>query len=475
MAFLQRFSFFLAPSLLTIIVSFVMVPVTTYRLGPDAFGVFGLMSTVTVVGWTVSFIGSSAVCNIHFLKLELEERRRLMSTLLCVALAIGCVFCALCLALWPLAVKALHGFASVPGYGLAMSLFTVILGIPWMVAQDVITLDGRARGFAALTIAQTLANAFVTVTALYVFHTGVAALFISAIAGSAVTAAGALWILRPYLTTAVSRRWAREVMSMGPANAWASVSDAFQAAIERTVLASTFGVSALGLYVHAQNYRVMIAQVLNAAARPIWPVTLLEARETGAPFRQTRAVWDTMYLGVTGCGITFAVFGSDIIGWLTHGRFIEASGIVPFLIIFLLVQNAGKPQIGVLYREGAIRELYWVQVAANVAWFLFLMVFIRVAGLVGGALALIAQMTLFRLGVFVLSRSRGLSPFADGWLIAGIGLIATTMIVMTQVPATPGAKLVVWLPAMGLLSVAAFDVIRRFVRMHVPSLLLVRG
>lgn len=470
MSFLARFSLFLAPSLLTTVVSFVMVPVTTYFLGPSAFGVFGLMTALTAVGWTFSLIGSGAVCNMHFPKVDIVERRRLVSTLLVVALGIGFAFCAILLAAWPLAVSVLDGYASVPLYGFLLSLLSVILGIPWIVAQDVITLDGRARGFAAVTIAQTITTAIVTVTALYLFHAGIAALFVSAVAGSIVTALGAFRILRPYLTTALTWRWVREVIRIGPANAWASVSDALQAAIERALLASMFGVTALGLYVHAQNYRVIIAQVLNAAARPIWPTTLLEAREPATGFPQTRIVWNAMYIAVTAVGITFAVFGRHIIDLLTHGRFVEAHLLVPWLVTFLLVQNSGKPQTGIVFREGAVRQLYWIQLSANVTWLLCLVLFIQLTGVVGAVLALIAQQIVVRLGVLVLARKRGGAPFADGWLLAGIVMIIATVVVIRHMPATYGAELAVWLTAMGLLTAFAMRAIRQFVRTHIPQL-----
>ncbi len=472
MSFLSRFSMFLAPSVLSMAVSLVMVPITTYVLGPAAFGIFGLMTALTAVGWTVSLIGGGAVCNVHFPRAGAAERRRLVSTLLFVALAIGAAFCAACLAAWPLLVQWVDGYADVPRSGVGLSMVTVMLGVPWIVAQDVITLDGRARGFAAVTIAQTVTNAAVTIAALYVFHLDVLALFLAAAAGAAVTLAGALRVLRPYLTRSISKAWMREVLRVGPANAWAGVADAFQSAVERGFLASVVGTSALGLYVHANNYRVILAQVLKAAARPIWPVTLQEARGSGTLFRQTRVVWDAMYVAIAAAGVTFVAFGREIIGWLTHGRFVESAVVVPYLVIFLLLQNAGKPQVGILFRDGAVKEYYWLQVAANVVWLVAVVVLVKAFGLVGGALALMVQQVVVRVGVMVLSRALDRAPLGDGWVFGGTALIVAAMLATGLLPPTLPVRAVVWIVSMMVLAVAARHVVRRFAVAHVPQLQL---
>ncbi len=455
--------------------SLVMVPVTTYVLGPEAVGIFGLMTALTAVGWTLALIGSGAVCNTHFTRVEGHERRRLVSTLLFVALGLGAAFCAVCLAIWPLLSRWLDGYAEVPPAGLWLSMATVMLGVPWMVAQDVITLDGRARGFAAVTIMQTLVSALVTIAGLYVFQIGVLALFWAAAAGSAVTFAGALRVLRAYLTRSLSTAWMREVGRVGPANAWASISDALQAAVERGFMASVIGTAAVGLYVHAQNYRVIIAQVLKAAARPIWPITLKEAHEPGTPFRQTLIVWDAMYVGVAAVGVTFVTFGAEIIGWLTHGRFVGSAVVVPYLVIFLLLQNAGKPQIGVLFRDGAIRQYYWLQVAANIVWLVSMVVMVRWFGLVGGALALMAQQLVVRAGVMVLSRTRGTAPLGDAWVLAGIGLIVSAMALTAVLPPGVPSRAAVLIVSLLFLLLASWRVVRRFAATHVPQLKPVRS
>lgn len=470
MAFLSRFSMFLAPSMLSMAVSLVMVPVTTYVLGPAAFGIFGLMTALTAVGLTLSLIGGGAVCNVHFLRVDPQERRRLVSTLVCVALAIGAAFCMLCLAAWPIIVARMDGFADVPRSGLWLSMATVMLGVPWIVAQDVITLDGRARGFAAVTIAQTLTSATITLVALYVLQLGVLALFLAAAAGAAVTLAGALRVLRPYLTSSISLAWAREVVRVGPANAWASVAEAFQSAIERAFLASVAGTAGLGLYVHAQNYRIILAQVLKAAARPIWPVTLLEAREPGTPFHQTRVVWDAMYVGIAAAGVTFVAFGREIIGWLTHGRFVESAILVPYLVIFLLLQNAGKPQIGILFRDGAVRQYYWLQVAANVVWFAALVGLVAFFGLVGGVLALMVQQVVVRAGVMMLSRARGRAPLGDAWVLGGTALILAALLATRLMPDTLTVRVAIWSVSLIVLAMASWHVMRRFAVAHVPHL-----
>lgn len=468
MAFVRNFSFFLAPSVATMAVSLFMVPITTYVLGPEAFGVYGLMMALTGVGWSVSLIGSSAVCNVHFPRLDTEGRRCLITTLLVVAIAMAILFCLLCVAMWPLLSGRVDGYSAVPLPAFVLTLLTIVAGVPWMVAQDVITLDGRARGFAAITMAQTIAAAAVTIVALYVLRLGLLSLFVSALAASTVTMLGAIRLLWPYLKWHFDREWFREVMRVGPASASSSTLDAAQAVFERSYIGSVMGVGMLGLYVHALNYRIMIAQVLKAAARPIWPVSLQEARAGDGLFRQTRVVWDAMYILVAAAGVTFAVFGRDTIGWLTHGRFADAHVTVTFFMIFLLLQNAGKAQTALVYHERAVRHYYWIQSAANVAWVIALIVLVRLFGIVGAVLALCAQQIILRCGVMWLARRRGSAPFGDGWLLFGVLLIGVALAALRVSPGTIEARTIIWLAAMAVLSAAGVQVVRRFLAAHVP-------
>src|SRR5437870_6099631 len=94
--------------------SLVMVPVTTYVLGPRPLGVFGLMTAIVGVGCTISLIGSGAVCNMHFPALDQAERRHLVSTMVGVAVGVASIFCLLLLALWPVAVRPVTAYAEAP-------------------------------------------------------------------------------------------------------------------------------------------------------------------------------------------------------------------------------------------------------------------------------------------------------------------------------------------------------------------------
>lgn len=464
---LRQFFTFLAPSVVATVVSLVMIPVTTYVLGPEAFGVFGLMNALVAIGLTVSVLGSSAICNQHFTALNRAERTPLMSTALFLALGMAAAFCALCAAAWTLIAGHLDGYGSVSTRDFVLSLAAVVCGVPWVVAQDVITLDGKGRSFAVTAVSQTVVTALVTTTGLYVWDLGVTALFVSMLAAAAVGAVGGIWVLRHYLAPTFSRSWMRAIAVTGLATGTANVTEALQANVERGVIAATLGLPALGVYIHAQFYRTLIAQVLKAAARPIWPITLAEAVGERPGFRRTRAAWDACYVGVTAVGITFAFFGRAIIDGLTHGRFGAAADIVTFLSIFLLVQNAGKPQAGILFSAGVAHRFYWIQVLTNVLWLALLLALVPAAGLIGAVLALVGQQALLRAGAHVLARRSG-APMSDGWILAGAGAILAAWLVARWTGAA-WIDGVAWLTSIALLTAASRGVLRRFFAEHVWS------
>lgn len=426
MSFFKRFSLFLLPSVFQAIISLVMLPITTYVLGPAEFGVFALISSFTAFGTTFAAMGGGYMIAAHYPMIEKDDKRAMVTTMVVTSLMFVIFYAVVFFALWPLITAYWQGLNLIPRGAVAIALLSMILGVPWILSIDIITIEGKAGLFAATLIVQSLASAVAVSVALYVARLGLTALFISSLTGMAVTFVGALIALRRHLHYLLDKKWFAIFFKLGIKTLPANLLESFHVIIERSVLSLYVGLAQLGIYTHSQQYKTMAMMALKAGSRTVWPVTLAEARDEQSMFPMTKYAWNMAYLGLTALGILFAAFGKEIIGVLTHGKFVDAAFFVVLWMVFLLVQNAGKPYTGILW-AGNKGPLYArIQFGALIISIALLFVMVPWLGALGAIVALFAQMILFRVWLQFHIKKYRMVPFQDRWVLLGGTLILST-------------------------------------------------
>lgn len=432
----RRFSWFFAPSILGNALSFVMVPVVTYYLTAQDIGMYALMVPVVTLGGTVALVGSAATCAVSFIDADAIERRKLVSTCIWLGLGVALAFALAVGAGW-LGIRAMSpALQEVPTAAVVLTLATIVLGVPFGIAAEVITLEGRAAAFATITMLFNITTVAATVLSLSVFHLGALAQFVGAFAGAAVLCAGAFAALWPHLEFGVSDVWMRRIFTLGPSSVVGNLAEGLQPNIERQLLAGSLGLSALGLYAHSLTYRTVMHTGIKAAARSVWPVALLEARAKPLRFEQTRNVWSLVHLVVAFAGVGAVFVGREIVALLTHGKFTAAYLLIPLWMIYLLVQNTGKGQVALIYAHGAVRQYLWMTVGSYVVGLSVLALLVGPFGLNGAIVAAICQQLALRIGVYVIARPFGTFPLSDQW--AGVGAAVILLALAIERATSPG-------------------------------------
>lgn len=423
MSFGGRVSLFFSGSGFYGVVAILMLPVITSVLGPKEFGLFALVTAFTALGSAAAEVGASYILAADFSKARLSERRRLISTLLVVAACVSFASGGVLLFLWEVAGRHMSLFASVPGQAVAMAVASMILSVPWAIAVDIITLEGKARQFAFVTIAQSCVWAISITVSLFVLKLGLLSLFAAALAAAATMLVGSAVVLKSYVGLHCDRRWLNEIFRIGPRSLLGSLFYSIQTAMERTVLSSHVGISQLGIYTHSQQYRTLIAMGAKAVSRSVWPITLADAHEERSDFARTGKAWRTVHLGITVAGIAFATVGRDIIALLTHDKFTDAYMLAAVWMVFLLVQNSGRPHVGVMYARGhgiAYANMVLVTTVFSIGLLLLL---VPLLGVTGAVMAAFGQMIAFRIAIQFYVRGHRSVPFQDTWVIFGSGLV----------------------------------------------------
>lgn len=405
----SRAGAYLMSSVVTTLISFVTLPLATQFLGPANYGVFALGATIAGFGTIIATLGTSFFISNTFAGSDVAERRQLISTLVVRTALLATAWAILIL----LAALALRGHIAlldeVPLRGLALVLLGAILATPWVIAVDVLTVEGKASWFSLSLIAQALTTSVVILVSLYVFDLGGLALFVGSLAGSIAALTTSLVVLRPYLSPRLglvrTRLGQRQFVPT-------QLLEAVQPVVERTLLAKYAGFTPLGNFAHSLAYRNLVLQGMNAVNRATWPITLEEAK-AHTSFHVTGRVWSAMHLAIAMVSVPFVLFGDELISALTNDKLTGAWVFLAPWFVLVLLQSSGKAATGVLYALGVSSTVAKLGLLANAVGIGSLLVFVPAFGAAGAAMALLLQALVFRIALQLLARRRATVPFQD--------------------------------------------------------------
>ncbi|MBI1208069.1 MAG: oligosaccharide flippase family protein [Azospirillum sp.] len=434
---LRKSAWFFLSTMASTVITIAVLPIATRRLGPDDYGSFILATTIgsLILGIASTATGYSLAT--HLATLGGVERRRLVSS---AAAAVTLATGLLGVVLVPAAFLGLPHLVAVDSADLAGFLLVMtgtVLGAPWVVAAEVLTIDGRAAAFSAAMILQAVVNAAVLLVCLLGLELGRAALFIGQFSGSVAILAATLATLGRDLSARPSRAWLGQMAHAAPALAGANLAESALTFFERYYLAHIAGIGALGLYGHAQQYRAYAMSLVNAVSRAMWPINLAEARQEPVRFEQTARSWALVQIGITAIGLTMALTGREIIGALTNGKFADAHVAAVLLIIGLLLQSCGKADMAWLIARGHGRAFAHLMTVATLSSLVALVGLVAWLGMVGAALAGLVRYACLRITVHVVAIGKAPIPFLDHWALAGIGLTGGAL-----------ATVLLWSPAL---------------------------
>jgi O-antigen/teichoic acid export membrane protein len=427
MAFLQRFTVFLVPSVLEMVVTIAMIPITTYRLDPEDFGIFAVATVIASLGTAIAFMGYTFLLAAHFSTADEAGKRALVSSILNVSLLVLTLFSLAVMLGWSLLASVWRDVNMIPPAMLLLSLLGMFLNHFWLIAVEIITLQGEVFPFAKYNLVRLLVTAAATIIGLYVFDLDFRVLFISTFLGTLILWWGAIRLLRPYYRWTIDWHWAREILLMGLPTNVGNLVDRLQNTAEGYMLSTHLGLATLGLYNHSQRYRSMLMLAITALSRSVWPVALEEAREPNSRFEKTLKAWGVVYLGLTVLGMGFAVYGKYLISFLTHNKFTQAAPLVTLWIVVLIIQGSGKPAystLNTLNKGRLISTLLSISMGFGI---LVLVIAVPPFGMAGAVMAVFGQFMFWQL--LMQGAARRWNPHLpwDRWSAIGVLCVLMTL------------------------------------------------
>jgi O-antigen/teichoic acid export membrane protein len=416
-------SFNLLANLLQGLLAIALIPLTTFLLGPEDYGVYGLAVVTVALIVAMCETGSAYVLYGSYHSLDPAHRASLQSTLLVLALALGLLAGSVTFLAWPTLVHYLPFLSKLTLAERWLFCSIVPLRTAWSIVTPILIVKQRSEWLAGAVLLQSAVAFIVILACLYVFDFGRAALFWGQAIGLIVCLGFSFILLRKDGCAPLRKQWLRE-MRLVAARSWlAGFVGGGRSVLDSLMIAKFVGIDVLGNYTHARVYQGLLTQGTNAFANVLWPIALKEAKCEGSSFARIRPAWDLVYTGLTCAGIGAVFLGNQLVTFLTHDKFLQAGAWLPWLVIYVLLQNAGKPATAMLWATKKGNFYSNIQTVTMLAAMLLVLAFVSTYGIVAVLTITIVEMLMMRVLVGVFARRVGLVPFQDQRVILGCLII----------------------------------------------------
>lgn len=414
-----RVSINLLANLLQSALGIALIPLATFVLGPSDYGVYGLAVAFVVLVVAACETGGGYVLYGHYLSLDAAARASLLSTLLVFALSLGLAAGTVVLLVWDVLVRYIPLLSELSPAEAWLLCLTIPLRTVWSIMNPILIVIQRSEWLAGGLVLQSVVNFFVVLACLFLFENGRAALFWGQVAGLMACLVLAVVLLRNAILAPIRWQWLRQVRRVALGAWFSGLVDSARSTLEGALIASAVSSYALGNYNHARVYQGLMTQGTNAFANVLWPVALREAESDDRNFVQIRPFWDLVYACLACAGIGAVFLGNDVVSLLTHGKFPLAGAWLPWLLIYVLIQNAGKPATAVIYAAQKGNLYSGIRIFTVSLAMLALIALIPKYGVEAVLVVAISEMVMTRVLLALMARRISVVPFQDHWVVAG--------------------------------------------------------
>lgn len=466
---IKKISWFAVSPVVTSAISFISLPILTYRLDAEDYGAFGLG---IVFASLIAGVGSLGVMvYLGGQQLSDEQRGDGVKTAVFGAISGGLVVTVSVAIIWWAVRNWFPDLISVQVEMLTLIAIIGLCGAFNAVASDTMVHFGSARAYSVCTIAQALTFALTAYFVAFHWRADATALYAGAAAGAIAQSVLGMVSLRRHLHGRVSREAAIALWSVAKPTVAINYLDHLKTLMERWIISLTTNMHVLGLFFHSQQYRSIINLVTKVPVRGLWQTALSEAAEPRPKFRDMRAAW----VGIDGliflAGIMFVLVGGELIGLLTHGKFSDAAPYAAVWMAITLAQNTGRPYVFVLIARGKAATFSNLSLKSNLVVFFGVPMALFVFGVWGVFVAIGAG----ALVTWILSRREALKvaevEFADvrpAFLAAAV--IASQLMISHFQPDLSARATLLFVALVGfLVGIVRNDAIRRFLSERITN------
>ncbi len=329
----------------THIVSFLLMPLFTRYLVPFDYGIWGMLTTASLVAKIVFRWGVDASFMRFFYDCDDDAaRQRLASTILFFLLAANGLILLIALVAAPFYSA---WYFKVPGQTLPLQLMilSTFIGGFFFLPFHVFRIRNQPRLFSTLTFVRSATTVATRVLLVIVFHFGVMGLVVSELAITSVFAVVLLPWFAPLIRPVFSRKTLGEVLRFGLPRvphgiAQQVVGPATDSFLLRSLLPGTGREiqAAIGLYQVGSGIGLALKFFLSAFEYAWAPFYFQTMKEKGAPRTfATIATYGLAVLVLLSAGLS--AVARDLVGLMTQSKYHAAWSVIPPITIAVTLQG----------------------------------------------------------------------------------------------------------------------------------------
>ena len=377
------FFIYTSPSFFRFFFTFiVIVPVTTYFLDPEDFGLFALMIGLTLPIQAIGASGSRWIIGGNFFWTQDNNDRNVLifNTLFFEFLIRSIVVLFYFFLSNLILTSVLDNVTEFHKNLFYILLLSIWLSSLWPTISFVFVVQKKPKVFSFISILQILINGLVSILCLTIFNLGVEALFLALLITNLISLLFELFFIKDFIVARLSFNWIKKICKAFAISIPGSLSETLMFLSERVLIQKFIGAYALGIYNHSQLYQSVLKSLTGSLSNTVTPETF-EIFSTKR-FRESKisdnltdafAVWLFFLFFV---GISFVFFGDEVISFLTHDKFTEAAKYLPIWILLILSITYGIIYSQFLASQKKINFLMVSQLIFSLLGILLMILFI---------------------------------------------------------------------------------------------------
>lgn len=332
----KNFLYYLLPSIVSACVGIFTIPITTYFLDPKDFGVFAILNAFVMPVTALSSTGAMWVLGANFYKVHGDENKIFIFNLLFFDFLFKFLWIGLLWFVAPIFLPCLvNGYEDVYQLFFRFSLITIFLNAFSASISYSLVLNRNAKMHSIVEITGPVSSAIITIICLYFLKLTVISLFIGPLCAEVLSVALGIWVVRNNVKFHLQKKWFKEIFKVGMPSIPLELVSLLTNISDKFFVQRFLNLSSLGVYSHSVNYKSIFGLGFKAFNRVFAPHALERFSNESdiAALKNNLHKW----LGLAALGGVFiALFSSEIVNILSHGKFMAAAHLVPlwYLIIF---------------------------------------------------------------------------------------------------------------------------------------------
>jgi len=386
--------------------TFLLIPLYTYYLSPEDFGIIGIVQSINQILVIILALGINAAIQRYYYDYYQDDtqlRQYISSTFLFLTVAASAVSLGLLLAGKPIWETL---FRYVPFAPYAQLMIWAVWGS--VLTQYALNLY-RARQEPVRFVVTQIGNFLLATTATIYFvafrHLGAKGQLMGLLTGSVVTAlVSSILLLKEYFTLQIDWKFIRVSMVYGLPLIPHLIAQWVKTSLDRVILENYTTLAEVGIY--SLGYKLgfimeILVSSVNYAYVPYFFEMMKNHPHPGERFKKIMAVYVTVFGSICLAGV---LFGHEIVQLLAPPVYYPSARVVPLILFGFLINGYYFLFVNPLFYFEKTHWLPWLTGAAAVVSIGFNFVLIPQYGALGAAWSLVVSIVLTFILTFFVSR-----------------------------------------------------------------------